>query len=1737
MRWFLWLAVIAGSFSVHAQAVNDYRSFQDGPWNDVNTWERFDGSVWVNPAPAIPTSSVGAITILSGMTINVPAGFSVTIDQAVIEASASLFIDGGGSVTVANGSGNDLTITAGSTLDVTGTLICNNAAVITGSTTSTTTFQSGSVYEHQYTTTQGTIPLANWDAASTLRITGYTSFANASAAGNWGQAFGNVEWNCTSQTANFNLGGLLTTVNGNLTVSATGAAPATLRFVTTGTATINVAGDFIVSGNTEIGFCTSGTCTVNVGGNYIQNLSGGYVRFADGSSNGVGTLNISGNFDLQAGVLTETGGSSAQGNINFVGPASTVHTFTEAGTPTTTLSNTLAYSVADDNELIISGESQLAGGGTSFLTVGANAILRVESTDAAGAIQNGTGQGTATGNIRVTNANRVYNAGAQIIYSGPAAQFMGNGQPTTAGITTVIQNTLGVTQVATTTLNLLGNLTLQTGDLTVSNATLSIGGTTDLQAGDILFTTAGTARTLTFNGDVLLGSNITVTSGTANANVVFNGDITGASVISFSGLNSNLTINGSGDIVFPLAGPTSLETLTCNRSGAITFNEELNVNTNAGASTFDITNGSVVVNGDVNGRNITLTNGSNLVVVGNTNLSNTFTITDGTVQTNGTLTISNDLVITTGSLDANGDVTLTDDLTLGAGAIFYFEDQTVTLNSQLINNVASPGFFSANVNSTLNIANTGSFTGDGTTNILAFDAGGNTLGTLVLNRPTAGTLVAINSALTVQNAFDLLDGEFRNISGLAFGNGAVVTRNSAASFTAGSAIPTGGPYDLILTGGTMTTGVEAQGTLNDITSNSSGTVTLGSAVTATGNLTVNSGTFTCGANAVSVAGFTNSGTTFNAPSSTLTVTGDFINNGTFNRNNGTVVFDGSSTISGLSNPTFQNITVSGTLTAPLTLNLTGNFTNDGTFTPGSGTVVFTNTASGTKTISGTSTTLFNNLTIQNNSAATDVSISGIVDLQGVLTLNTNAVLDADGPGSGVLTILSSADNTTVDGSIAALTGTSAVTGDVTVQRYMSIEGPSGSNNRIYRYISSPVQNATVADIQNEIPVTGSFTGSSTCTGCLTTQSMFSYNETVTTGGINGGYEDFPVSVNTEQLVPGRGYAMFVRGNIDPIVSAGSALFDVRGPINSGTISLGNPTGLTFTSSGVLADDGWNLVGNPFPSTIDWNAATGWTRPAALDATIYIRDNGSDPQTYATWNGVTGTNGGSRFIAMGQAFWVKLNAGPSPATLSANENVKAAGTQTTFFRNGGPDDLLRITLKNGQKSDETVIHFREDATDAFDSHADAWKLPNFTINLSSYNIPSEKLAINSLSPFACSGEVKLDISNVPTGNYSLEFSEFESFGDAVSIMLIDNFTGSITDVRSNTVYTFQVTADAGSYGNNRFKVQFAAPEIQADYTLLTENICKGSQAKVVIDDTQNGVSYRALFNGQPVSDIGYGNGGQVELSLATGLFEAGEHTVVIEAFISGCRVEQPFVLTVSNTDELSNIVEGASCLTGSVTLQAEGAPSGTTVRWFESADAVDPISTGAQFTTPVLTQSHTYYVSVLNASGCESERMPVNAVIHQYEPAELTLDSATLLLRSNYASGNQWYRNGVIISGATGQELQASQSGIYKVVVTIEGCQTSAEMPLVITGSEEVLSFNQAFAAYPNPTDGIVTIFSKHESLVHVVDGRGLTIGKVKLVEEGEGYRGTFDLRPFSSGLYIFKAISGSRNSAVKIFKN
>jgi hypothetical protein len=496
-------------------------------------------------------------------------------------------------------------------------------------------------------------------------------------------------------------------------------------------------------------------------------------------------------------------------------------------------------------------------------------------------------------------------------------------------------------------------------------------------------------------------------------------------------------------------------------------------------------------------------------------------------------------------------------------------------------------------------------------------------------------------------------------------------------------------------------------------------------------------------------------------------------------------------VSGVFTSTSDTLSIANTLTF-----------SGGTFSPNGGVVKFTGSSFAQyQMVQGALVLPLNHLHVDNGQFNSQLLINGQVELNGVLTLANGAYIDADGgTNTGVLTMRSTTDGPFANAAIAPIPSGATFVGNVTVQRFMSLEGP---NNSIYRYIGSPLSNATVSDIQNEIPVSGSFAGTSQCSSC-SAQSMFEYQESVIndangsgTADKNDGYIDFPQSSNTEMLQSGKGYAMYIRGT-----AITSARWDVRGTINKGNIT---PVTLpvSYTSSGVADEDGWNLVSNPYASTIDW-ASDGWTKQNLQNA-VYTRDNGSATGRFASYNGVVGANGGSQYIALGQAFWVKGDGNGTPL-LQANENVKAPYQPAAFFRDD-ITDLLRLAMKRGVDTDEIIIHFRDDATSAFDVHADAWKMFSSGFNLSSLGINNEKLSINSWSALICSTEVKLSVDWTRPGSYTLDLKDMSTMQGDVTITLVDKYLNSSTPLIEGASYPFTITTDPNSAGQ-RFIVQIA-----------------------------------------------------------------------------------------------------------------------------------------------------------------------------------------------------------------------------------------------------------------------------------------------------------------------------------------
>ena len=295
---------------------------------------------------------------------------------------------------------------------------------------------------------------------------------------------------------------------------------------------------------------------------------------------------------------------------------------------------------------------------------------------------------------------------------------------------------------------------------------------------------------------------------------------------------------------------------------------------------------------------------------------------------------------------------------------------------------------------------------------------------------------------------------------------------------------------------------------------------------------------------------------------------------------------------------------------------------------------------------------------------------------------------------------------------------------------------------------------------------------------------------------------------------------------------------------------GNMNAGAFSPMVVHAGSGYNLVPNPYPSSIDWNAATGWVK-ANIDNATWIW-NGSNLITpygpgivgnYAAYVNGSGTNGGSRYIAPGQAFFVKTNAASPVLTMTDAVRLHNA---TPFLKSGESiADLLRVKATANNYSDEVVVRFAGDATPDADAAFDAEKMYGLEQAPQLYTLTQnmEKLSINSL-PFSTEAtEVPMSFELAANTTCKLTFSEMASFEPETNIFLEDLLTGAKINLRQQNVYTFDHLT-----GNdpNRFKLWFgnvtAIPEtttqtakmwINGNNLYINTTELKGQQAMVEV----------------------------------------------------------------------------------------------------------------------------------------------------------------------------------------------------------------------------------------------------------------------------------------------------------------
>jgi len=290
-----------------------------------------------------------------------------------------------------------------------------------------------------------------------------------------------------------------------------------------------------------------------------------------------------------------------------------------------------------------------------------------------------------------------------------------------------------------------------------------------------------------------------------------------------------------------------------------------------------------------------------------------------------------------------------------------------------------------------------------------------------------------------------------------------------------------------------------------------------------------------------------------------------------------------------------------------------------------------------------------------------------------------------------------------------------------------------------------------------------------------------------------------VTSTTESLGASEGLFTWIDGSANTYSFAGN--------LNTGTPSA------NVTKGGL----GYNFVGNPWSSAIDWEAATGWGGTSTVTDNVWVYDG----TNFLVYNRNTQAGTGSRYIAMNQGFFVEATAA---GTLTASNAVCVHNG--VDFRNPEISDQQIITLEisSNDQSDKTFIVFKEGATTDYEGTFDAHKLFSFNPDYPQiYSTANNFMAINSL-PYDYRESIAMDVRG-EHGN-EMTISAIETAD--IAIYLQDEASGDMVDLTKES-YTF--TYDSGI--TDRFTILFSITDLNENPNAFDAKIFDSNGAILVM----------------------------------------------------------------------------------------------------------------------------------------------------------------------------------------------------------------------------------------------------------------------------------------------------------------
>ncbi len=520
-------------------------------------------------------------------------------------------------------------------------------------------------------------------------------------------------------------------------------------------------------------------------------------------------------------------------------------------------------------------------------------------------------------------------------------------------------------------------------------------------------------------------------------------------------------------------------------------------------------------------------------------------------------------------------------------------------------------------------------------------------------------------------------------------------------------------------------------------------------------------------------------------------------------------------------------------------------------------LAYNNSASAemTKTIDANTTISTN--TTYTGKVVVSPSVTLTIDNGFTLSLAAGAQLTNNGTitNNGTLSFLSDATNGT-----ATLTGDGIIDGTGTKNINQSLQHPSSALRTWYA--SSP------------------FAANIAPTPALTTIKTF-----------NEGANSWSATTLTEMEAK-KGYLVV------PADAANNLLFSSTGDLNAGDLDV-DLTG----RDGVGANQGFNLVGNPYPSYLDWKAIYDYTldagatypnRDSLRSVTMWYRTKTGGAYSFETVNGegVGSPSTASRYIPPMQGFWVRSAVG-TPTLKLTNAMRTHAPAANKLLKAPALDNrtLLRLQVSNGVNSDETVLYLSENAQNGLDK-LDAPKMYNTNMEIPQIytTLANENYVINSMNTLPLDAPIGLGFMAGNASSFTLKANEISNLPEGVKVILRDNVNSSETDLTDGTAsYNFSKETLVG----DRFSLIFRSPSgtTGIETQKLNVSVVKNGNNQLIVNAGSSDKGQITILNAL---------GQKLKTTPTTGnstvinhQFESGVYIITLE--IGTLKVNQKFIL--------------------------------------------------------------------------------------------------------------------------------------------------------------------------------------------------------------------------------------------------